>query len=119
MNGTGTRFNTDETTDVTVVSFHGRLDLDGVDEIEEQFRAVAADALRVLVDLREVDYVSSSAIRMILGKMRSVRSNGGQMALCRLQPLVHKVFEMTKLDSLIPIHTTRAEAVEDLRRRVP
>jgi len=118
MNKAGARLQIDESNDVTVVAFHGRLDLEGVDEVEEAFRAAAPGARRLVIDLNEVDYVSSSAIRMFLSKARKIRSDGGQLALCRLQPLVHNVFQATKLFQILPIVTTRDEAVEQLRRVV-
>ena len=119
MNETDAGVHIDVRTDATVVSIHGRLDLSGVDDVEDRFHSAASDARRLVVDLSDVDYISSSAIRMILGKSRVVRSNGGQMVLCRLQPLVSRVFEMTRLNKIIPVLATVDEAVQELRRQVP
>ena len=105
--------------DIPVLAISGRLDMSGVESIEERFRSAAPEATRVIVDLGEVDYLSSAAIRLILEKSRDLKSREGNLALCRLQALVAKVFEIARLEQVFPILATREDAVAKLKELVP
>jgi anti-anti-sigma factor len=58
-------------------------------------RAVAAR--HVVVDFQCVTYLSSSSFRPLLSLLREVKTQGGRMVLCNLQPFVHEVFAATRL----------------------
>jgi anti-anti-sigma factor len=113
------RLSVETTDDVTVVTVHGRLDIDGVEQVEVEFMSAATDAKRLVVDMTGVDYASSAGIRLILSKAKAMQARGGQIAVCRLHPLVRQVFQIACLGRVFPIVDTRDEAVGELRRLVP
>ena len=70
------------------VVLSGRLDSSTVDEIEPALRARLDDGTQhVLVDLREVSFAASMAIRMFIATARRLQQLGRQMVLFGAQPL--------------------------------
>ena len=82
----------------------GALDLSGRYGIEIEFvRQCAGDAVHILVDLSEVDYISSIGVHMLITSASSIASRGGKLALLSPQPGVLEVLELTGILQLIPI----------------
>ncbi|KAF5030115.1 hypothetical protein DSECCO2_641520 [anaerobic digester metagenome] len=48
--------------------------------------------------------MSSSGLRVLLGKFRDLRRVDGEMALCAVQPDVYKVFLMAGVHEVFPIY---------------
>lgn len=94
------------------VALHGRLDTNAIARVEPQFRALLSNCgTHVLVDLREVGFVASMAIRMFVANARVLQGCGRHMVLFGAQPLVMEVFGHVALDDLIPIVEDEASAL--------
>ena len=103
--------------DVAIVEISGRLDMEGVQEVEDRFLRGTSGARHVVVDVSGVDYASSTALRMFIGKARAVQDAGGTMVMCRLQPLVRNVFHLACLDRIFPVLDTRDQALARAREQ--
>jgi len=68
--------------------------------------------LRLLVDFSNVQYLSSSALGMLITVNKHVRTGKGQMRLCCIRPKLLEVFQITRLDHVFEIHPTLREALE-------
>ncbi|MCB1908891.1 MAG: STAS domain-containing protein [Rhodocyclaceae bacterium] len=100
------------------VVLSGRLDSSTVDEIEPALRARLDDGTQhVLVDLREVSFAASMAIRMFIATARRLQQLGRQMVLFGAQPLVREVFEHVALDDLVAIVPEADQALAMLASR--
>lgn len=77
--------------------------------------ATQSDSVSLLIDLRELVYVSSAGLRVILMAAKRVRAKGGRIALCGLQPQVAEVFEISGFGAIVPIHADRESALAALR----
>jgi anti-anti-sigma factor len=90
------------------------------DQLAEELRnelmgAVSkAGAKKLIVDFRNVEYLSSVAFRPLLSLRRKVEEAGGQMALCSLSPLVADVFRMLRLVSSSRSYPATFEVLPDL-----
>jgi anti-anti-sigma factor len=97
--------------EITILTPRGRLDAAGVRPFEtEMTDHLAAGRVHLLVDLTQVDYVSSVGMRMFLTVMRSAHRQGGALKLCGLHPHVLNVFKLAGFDRVLSIVATRAEA---------
>jgi anti-sigma B factor antagonist len=98
--------------EVTRAALHGRLDTANVNQGEAAFiDNVVAKGRAVVVDLREVSFIASLGIRMLLSAARTLARSGVKMALYGATPLVIEIIETTALDEIIPVVATEAEAV--------
>ncbi len=91
----------------------GRLDSNMVDRIESSLRArIDASPHHVIVDLYEVGFAASLAIRMFVAIARRLHGTGRLIVLFGAQPLVREVFDHVALDDLIPIVPEAADALD-------
>lgn len=63
----------------------------------------------LLLDLAEVDYISSAGLRIIMMASRQIKAQQGVFAIGALQPIVQEVFAISRLNLLVPCYT-RIEA---------
>jgi anti-sigma B factor antagonist len=98
--------------DVLVVTLPSRLDAVGIAAIEEQFAtSVTTYAGKVVVDMSQVDFVASLALRMLLINLRAVQPLGGDMRLSGLQPQIAEIFRKSHFDTLFKIYPDTDAAV--------
>ena len=91
---------------IRLINLIGALDLSGSYSIEVEFvRHCAGDNVRVLVDLSEVDYISSIGVQMLVNAANSITSRGGKMALLGPQPSVLDVLDLTGILQVISIYS--------------
>jgi anti-sigma B factor antagonist len=67
---------------------------------------------KVVLHLAEVDYIDSSGLGALVRAHGALRSSGGGLKLCQISPFVLQVLEVTKLGTVIPMHSTEADAIE-------
>jgi anti-anti-sigma factor len=85
-----------------VVELLGELDIAGADHLEEELlRVEASDAASIVIDLRGLEFIDSTGIRLVV--MAADRcSDNGRLTLLRGPKQVHRVFEITDLVSRLP-----------------
>jgi anti-anti-sigma factor len=94
------------------VTLVGRLDAPGVDRVETRFlAALVPGANNTIVDLSQVDFVSSLGIRMLLSTARSLKMRNAALALFGVQEQVNQVLELVSIQQLIRICSSEAEAL--------
>lgn len=57
----------------------------------------------VVVDLSEVEFLDSTALKVLLGALKRARATGGDVALQGVPTRVWKVFTITKLDEVFDV----------------
>lgn len=88
--------------EATVLAVSGRLDAMTAPDFEQESATV--DGAKLILDLSELEYVSSAGLRSILALAKRLNSTGGSLALCNVTGLVKEVLEMSGFDSFLPIH---------------
>lgn len=99
---------------ICLIKLSGKLDIIGTGEIETKFAGYCSgDKVRVIVELSEVDFLSSIGIRLLVLTAKSVATRGGKMVLLSPIPEVQSVLEITGIPAIIPVysHLESAEAV--------
>jgi anti-sigma B factor antagonist len=95
-----------------VLSPQGKIMFDTHEPLGEALNAaLARPAPRIVIDLHEVVLCDSSGLQLLLDARRKATSAGGELRLCRTQPLVQRVLEVTNLTSILPVHATVEAAV--------
>lgn len=69
---------------------------------------------KFLLDLKNVEFLSSAVLNRLIVLDKSVKTGNGILAFCSLGPAVNEVFAITKLDLLFKIYETRDEAMDAL-----
>jgi anti-sigma B factor antagonist len=84
--------------DIARLTLAGDLDLASAPELERSLSALQGGGRPVLLDLREVSFMDSSGLRVILGADARARSSGSRLLLVPGPPGVQRVFQLTLLD---------------------
>ncbi len=114
---TGLRMETTEIGARTrALSLVGEMDLYTAPDLKhELLEAIEQGARTVVVDLTETTFLDSTALGVLLGAVKRLRSEGGRIVIVCRDRNIRKIFEITLLDRVFPIFETRAEALEKLR----
>jgi anti-anti-sigma factor len=98
--------------DVVVVEPQGRIDSSNARLFTEHLTGlISAGSRRVLVDLRQVIYVSSAGFRSLLIAGKSLEEAQGKLVLCGLSAEIRRLFEISAFDELFVICATQEEGV--------
>ena len=74
----------------------------------EQVLASHPDAM-LLLDFREVRYLTSAMLGILVSLSRKAQETGGRFRLCGLRPEIRELFAITGLDRVMEISPSRRE----------
>jgi len=101
--------------DVLIVTLKGRLDASSSKGAEKQILdRIGAGEHRLVIDLAELDYLSSVGLRVLLLAAKRMKAVQGQLAVCTLKPEVATIFDIAGFTAIFRILATRDEAVREL-----
>jgi anti-sigma B factor antagonist len=101
--------------DAYAISLSGEVDLYTAPEFKQQLlELVGQGAKDVVVDLTNTTFIDSTTLGVLVGGVKRLRPNGGQLSLVCSDRNITKIFEITGLDKVFPIYATRSEAVEQI-----
>ena len=90
-----------EPQDAHLVSLHGELDGATAKELEAEFiRIEATSVSRIVLDLRELDFIDSTGLAVIL-RADTRAKNGHVLRVLQPQGQVARIFELTQLDEVL------------------
>lgn len=72
------------------------------------------DKDRVVVNFQNVQFMSSSALRVLITLNTKVKKQNAALFLCAINPNILEVFRITKLDSIFKIRATELEAINSI-----
>ena len=81
--------------------FVGRLDANSAPEAEEICRQIMERFDRVVLNLQQLDYVSSAGLRVIKIVHMGMKKKNGELVLINVQKMVMEVFEMVGFAGLL------------------
>jgi anti-sigma B factor antagonist len=96
---------------ITVIRLKGRMDALSAQAFEQQLRPLEGPDLIVVVDMEELEYVSSAGLRSILAVTKKIQAGNGQIRFCNVKGLVDEIFRCANLASVIPICKSWKEAI--------
>ena len=82
----------------------GRLDTAAAAEIAPEFQALAEQAAKhIILDCSELEYISSSGLRLFLSLRKESAAKGGKLQVRSINADIRQVFMMTGFISLFEI----------------
>ena len=98
--------------DATVITvLESRIDAAGAIAFKDRMRELTEGGPeRVILDLKDVDFVDSSGLGAIVAAMKLLGPNQ-RLELATLSGTVKKVFHLTRMDSVFAIHDTASAAI--------
>jgi anti-sigma B factor antagonist len=98
-----------------VIAVRGEIDLFTAPDLKQVLTdAIEGGEHRVVIDLSEVSFLDSTALGVLIGAVKRLRSRGGALAIVNTDPSIAKTFEITGLDQIFTILPSRADALAAL-----
>jgi anti-sigma B factor antagonist len=106
--------------DTHVISLAGEVDLYTAPEFKQQLLDVISQGGKnVIVDFSNTTFIDSTTLGVLVGGVKRLRTNDGQLSLVCSDRNITKIFEITGLDRVFTIYATRDEAVDKLKTSGP
>ena len=104
--------------DVTVLAVAGEVDVYTAPKLRERLVELVGEGKhRLVVDMTKVEFLDSTGLGVLVGGLKRVRSHDGAMALVCGQERILKIFRITGLTKVFPIHDTVEDAIAEARER--
>ncbi len=101
--------------DTLVIALSGRLDANSAEPFQEQLlRNIESEETSILLDLVDLEYVSSAGLRVLLVGARRLQEKGARLGACSAQGEVREVLQMTGFDNFVAMYADRETALADL-----
>jgi anti-sigma B factor antagonist len=102
--------------DAFVISLAGEVDLYTAPEFKQQLlQVIGQGGTEVIVDFSDTTFIDSTTLGVLVGGVKRLRTNGGQLSLVCSDRNITKIFEITGLDRVFTIYPTRDEAVSKVK----
>ena len=96
-----------------VLAVRGEIDLFTAPELKQVLaESIEAGRIRIIVDLTDTTFLDSTALGVLIGAVKRLRSRDGALAIVNVDDNIAKTFEITGLDQIFTILSTRDEAID-------
>ena len=96
----------------TVVAVGGEIDVYTAPKLREQLVDLVNDGrYHLVVDMEAVEFLDSTGLGVLVGGLKRVRAHDGSLRLVCTQERILKIFRITGLTKVFPIHESVSEAV--------
>ena len=102
---------------VTIVRCSGRIASGETDVLHQHVTDLLRDRSEIVLHLGEIAFIDSSGLGMLVRLLTSTRSARGDLKLCQVPEVVHKVLKMTNIITLFDTQATEEDAVLAFYRR--
>jgi len=112
MNNTALRMESSHAGTICILSIGGRIDSGNAADLLDRLNGLLWSGEKtILIDFKEVLYLTSAAFRVLLVATDEAERNAARVALCGLVGQVRELFEMGGLLEAFTVHGSRDDAL--------
>ncbi len=116
VNASGTK----STSPIAIIRVGGYMEMTTSDELDKVLDGlIQKQSYQIIVDLANVDYVSSRGWSIFLSKIKEIRENGGDLKLINLTTNVYEVYKVLEFFWFLRVYDSIDDAVSDFENNVP
>jgi anti-sigma B factor antagonist len=98
-----------------VIAARGEIDLFTAPDLKQVITdAIDGGSHRMVIDLSEVSFLDSTALGVLIGAVKKLRSRDGALAIVNTEASIAKTFQITGLDQIFTILPSREKALAAL-----
>jgi anti-anti-sigma factor len=98
--------------DVIIISLSGRLDVNYSLSIEDEInKLIQHGHLNLVINLQDVEYLSSSGLRIFIATSRQLKAKNGKLKLVKMPDAVRKVFMVVELLDMFEVFDSNEAAL--------
>ena len=96
----------------TVARIGGSMDTASAPSFQEEMESrLNQGDKNFVVEVAELEYITSAGLRAILAVAKKIKAAGGDICFCCLEGMVREVFEMSYFTQMFTIHDTLDQAL--------
>ncbi len=100
---------------ILILRVIGRLDASTSKTMEERLLSIIDSGEgRLVIELSQLDYISSAGLRVFLLAAKRMGNTNGRMILCSLKNAVKQVFDIAGLSTFLTLAGSTEEAINNL-----
>ena len=100
--------------DIALLSVKGYIDTQTCSKMLNEITSVLNDGgFYLIVNMSQVNYVSSAGWGVFVGEIKGIRERGGDLKIVEMTPEVNDVFEMLEFSRILEAYDSFEEAVTD------
>jgi anti-sigma B factor antagonist len=102
--------------DISIIKCSGNIDYDVYHILKEKFDKLISDNIyKIVVDLSDVDFISSAGWGVFIGNLQKVKKNNGDIFLSGMKEEVKNIYKSVNLDEILISYDTLEEAIKSFR----
>ncbi|MBO8170623.1 MAG: anti-sigma F factor antagonist [Bacillaceae bacterium] len=101
---------------ILIVRLKGELDHHTSDELKKQLESAIeeADIQHIILSLKNLQFMDSSGIGVILGRYKKISQKQGEMVVCSINPTIKRLFELSGLFKILKLKESEEDALHML-----
>ena len=109
-----------ENDEIAIISARGFIDTTTAPELEKKLEEqLALNKYKIVVDLENIDYVSSAGWGVFVSEIREIRENNGDLVLVNMSPDVYDVYELMEFSSILKAFDSVEDAIAHFTGKKP
>ncbi|MEX1030946.1 MAG: anti-sigma F factor antagonist [Paenibacillaceae bacterium] len=99
-----------------IVRLRGELDHHTAETVKARMEEAIRreDSLHIILSLKDLTFMDSSGLGVILGRYKQIIAKGGKMVVCDIQQDIYRLFEMSGLFKIVTLETNERAALSSL-----
>ena len=85
------------------IQIKGKFDFNLVQSFRQAYAQMSEKTVKVIIDLRETDYMDSSALGMLLNMKKTIDSQVQTIEISNCQPQLRKILQISRFDKKFDI----------------
>lgn len=103
---------------IAVLDLDGFIDSTNASKLKESIdRCTMKNRYNIIVNLKGVDYISSAGWGVLIGKIKNIRENKGDLILAAMIESVNSIYKLMELDQIFKSFKSVEEAVSILMKK--
>jgi len=99
--------------DYKLVSVEGRIDTTNAGEFEKSvMMVIEGGSIKIILNCSDLNYISSSGLRVFLVVQKKMMAAKGQFRLCNLQPAIKEIFDISGFSSIFSVFPDQEAALK-------
>ena len=110
----GIQLRVEQSNNVSIIKVGGYIDTTTSSELEHHLaKLLERGSYNIVIDLGNVDYVSSAGWGIFISEIKGIRERGGDLKLVGMIPEVYEVFELLEFHYILKAFDSLQDAVKD------
>lgn len=97
---------------ISIIRVGGYIDTTTSSEVERELNnLLKMGRYQIIIDLGNVDYISSAGWGIFISEIKQIRENNGDLKLVRMIPDVYEIFELLEFHHILDVYDTIEAAI--------